>query len=113
MKGIAVFWPWPKVDIPHGWQECDGTNGTPDMRGRMAIGANATYPQGTSGGLLQHGHTGTAQEETDELGSGSDVEGYDTNPQYSLGTVGHCHQLTIDDGGALPPWYAGFWIMKM
>ena len=36
--------------IPKGWQICDGSNYTPDMRGKFAIGANANYPIGSTGG---------------------------------------------------------------
>ena len=37
--GGVVFWPRPVATIPTGWQLCDGTNGTPDMRDRFPIGA--------------------------------------------------------------------------
>lgn len=32
------------------WVLCDGTAGTPDLRGRMLLGADGTYALGTSGG---------------------------------------------------------------
>lgn len=32
------------------WQLCDGTNGSPDMRDRMPIGAGVTYSSGETGG---------------------------------------------------------------
>lgn len=41
-------------NIPDGWQVCDGTNGTPDMRGRVPVVANATYPIGSIGGESTH-----------------------------------------------------------
>ena len=38
------------VTAPAGWQYCDGTNGTPDLRDRFVICSSGTYPAGTSGG---------------------------------------------------------------
>lgn len=36
--------------IPAGWQACDGTNGTPDLRGRFIVGAGGAYAEGATGG---------------------------------------------------------------
>lgn len=36
--------------LPSGWHVCDGTNGTPDMRDLVAIGAGSTYTLGQSVG---------------------------------------------------------------
>ena len=33
-----------------GWHLCDGTNGTPDLRGRFILGASASHAVGTTGG---------------------------------------------------------------
>lgn len=33
-----------------GWHLCDGTNGTPDLRGRFILGASASHSVGTTGG---------------------------------------------------------------
>lgn len=43
MKGIVCLWSGAIVDIPAGWQLCDGTNGTPDLRDKFIIGAGDTY----------------------------------------------------------------------
>lgn len=32
------------------WHLCDGTNGTPDLRGRFILGASASHATGTTGG---------------------------------------------------------------
>lgn len=55
--------------IPSGWQLCDGTNGTPDLRNRFVVGAGGQYDEGNTGGVAQvtltpaqmpaHVHTGT------------------------------------------------------
>jgi len=43
MKGIAVLWGGAIADIPAGWSLCDGTNGTPDYRNKIIIGAGDVY----------------------------------------------------------------------
>jgi microcystin-dependent protein len=37
LKGIIVLWSGLEKDIPIGWILCDGTNGTPDLRGRFIL----------------------------------------------------------------------------
>lgn len=40
------------------WHICDGTNGTPNLRGRFILGASTTYPVGSTGGneYTEHQH---------------------------------------------------------
>ena len=45
--------------LPDGWVECDGTNGTPDLRTRYVIGANPTYTKGTMAGNPYTGKVAT------------------------------------------------------
>lgn len=40
-SGSIVMWGKSIAEIPLGWVLCDGTNGTPDMRNRSPIGADA------------------------------------------------------------------------
>ncbi len=37
------------------WHLCDGTNGTPDLRGRFILGASASHAVGTTGGEEETG----------------------------------------------------------
>lgn len=39
-------------NLPPGWFLCDGTNGTPDLRGRTIFGAGNGFTYGTSGGAI-------------------------------------------------------------
>jgi microcystin-dependent protein len=39
-KGMIILWNGSESNIPQGWAICDGTNGTPDLRGRVAVGLN-------------------------------------------------------------------------
>lgn len=38
--GAIMMWSGAITAIPNGWALCDGTNGTPDLRGRFIVGAS-------------------------------------------------------------------------
>lgn len=56
-RGIITIWNG-RLPPPRGWALCDGTNGTPDLRGKFIVGAginndgtdDTLYPVGSSGG---------------------------------------------------------------
>ena len=48
-QNTAVLWINNKK-IPSGWQICDGSNGTPDLRNRFLVGAGDRYNKGDIGG---------------------------------------------------------------
>lgn len=61
--GTIVDW-WGNLgDIPAGWALCDGTNGTPDLRGRFTRGAGDTgYPTAhDTGGNDTHSPAGLVE----------------------------------------------------
>ncbi len=39
-KGIIVIWNGLSTSVPEGWALCDGTQGTPDLRGKFVLGVN-------------------------------------------------------------------------
>ncbi len=49
------------ITAPQGWALCDGTNGTPDLRGRFVLGANSETGQtlGSFGGSSSPSLSGT------------------------------------------------------
>ncbi len=54
-KGGIIIWSGAANAIPDGWVLCDGTNGTPDLRGRFVLGYDGTtYNAGDSGGEATH-----------------------------------------------------------
>jgi hypothetical protein len=59
--GVILLWSGSIATIPPGWQLCDGTNGTPNLRDRFIVGAGTTYAVGATGGAAQiniaHTHT--------------------------------------------------------
>ena len=49
-SGIIVMWSGTHNNIPKGWNLCDGTNGTPDLRDRFIVGSGNKYSIGDTGG---------------------------------------------------------------
>ncbi|WP_424140021.1 hypothetical protein [Roseomonas chloroacetimidivorans] len=49
-RGMVIMWWGASNQVPAGWQICDGTNGTPDLRDRFIVGAGTSYGVGTAGG---------------------------------------------------------------
>ena len=39
-RGMIMLFNGKDSEVPQGWAICDGTNGTPDLRGRFALGYN-------------------------------------------------------------------------
>lgn len=128
-KGVIVMWSGAVDAVPDSWALCDGTNGTPDLRGRFALGAGSSYAVGSSGG--EEKHTLTANElpvHTHGLPihvSGTNVheltvlEGH----RYDVAGTGHPEtSVRFYPGGPtggnqphnnMPPYYALAYIMKL
>lgn len=69
--GAIIMWSPTAGAVPTGWALCDGTNGTPDLRGRFVIAASTTTPAGSTAGTPDqfkidpngaHTHTGTTDQ---------------------------------------------------
>ena len=110
------------------WHLCDGTNGTPDLRGRFILGASASHATGTTGGEESHSLTPDENAPHDHdatcgkaglhhhtfplfKGSGSDHEGGVSN-SYTTNSHGkgktdddglHAHKITIGTSGKGTP----------
>lgn len=55
--GAIVAYSGLLVDIPDNWDICDGTNGTPDLRGKFIMGVSPDYALFDSGGAYTHEHS--------------------------------------------------------
>jgi hypothetical protein len=55
--GMIVLWYGDLNAPPTGWALCNGTQGTPDMRNRVPIGAGSTYALGATGGATTSAYT--------------------------------------------------------
>lgn len=102
-----IIWSGSVVNIPSGWYLCNGSNGTPDLRGRFVIGAGGSYSVNATGGSSTHNHngyTGYYNLTTDKCEDGDD-ETVASNERVD-------HRHTISNDNHLPPYYALCYIMK-
>ena len=109
-KGMILLWYGPVVLIPTGWQLCDGTNSTPDLRNRFIVGAGDTYNPAATGGAITHTHTGREAGHSHTLSPGGEIAAganfEDTTDILQI-------ELTTDASNGLPPYYALAYIMKL
>ena len=93
--GAIIMWSGPPDSIPSGWVLCNGSNGTPDLRGRFVIGAGGSYGTNSIGGSSSttlttsnmpshtHGFSGTTNsasiQDRYRLLSGTGYMGYSYN----------------------------------
>jgi hypothetical protein len=54
--GAILMWSGILANIPAGWNLCDGTNGTPDLRSKFIKSVAASENPGVTGGNLTHTH---------------------------------------------------------
>ena len=81
VAGMIMMWSGTIATIPSGWLLCDGTSGTPDLRNRFIIGANAD-----DGGAAKTSVTGSAT----QTGGSKDAI-----------VVSHTHTASVTDPGHL------------
>lgn len=60
---LVAIWSGSSRSIPDGWQLCNGTNGSPDLRSRFVMGSNTNTDLNTSGGIREMTLTDTQMPE--------------------------------------------------
>jgi len=125
-KGIVVIWTGTLADVPKGWALCDGTQGTPDLRGRFVLGVN---PSDNKNDLTARPMKTTGGEETvtltiDQMPSHVHKILQETNNSCSCGG-GSCacgglgYVADSKEAGSnkphnnMPPYFALAYIMKL
>lgn len=121
---------WSGGTVPAGWQICNGTNGTPDLRGRFIVGTGTAtgagagptnYTLNARGGAESNAHThdiDPPNTTTSSTGGGEGVAAVHENDGWP---GNHSHTVDIasfTSGGASatdnrPPFYALAYIMRM
>ena len=120
-SGGIIMWSGTAANIPAGWALCDGTNGTPDMRGRFVMGADSINTPGSTGGsnktggttlaeaqmpVHAHGYTFLGNSAGSYMGGTSKYAPMGTSTGTAGGSQPHNHDL-------MPPYYALHFIMKL
>jgi microcystin-dependent protein len=141
--GGIILWSGAVNNVPTGWNLCDGSNGTPDLRNRFVVGAGQTYAVAATGGLAdvtltssqipahQHAYSGTTSAGTGTTAPHTVASSFGGGGGYILGVPvagtsfgpgdhTHAYSGTTDNntggGGShtnLPPYYALAYIMKL
>ena len=99
-KGAIII--WAQAAIPSGWQICDGTNGTVDLRAFFVRGITGAEVPGDSGGTDTHTHTmsGFTAATTHSHGVGTLVTGTPSSTcttstgMQSVASSAHTHTIT-------------------
>ena len=91
--GVIVAY-YSSTNIPNGWALCDGSNSTPDLRGRFILGSNSPSSVGISGG-----------DET--VSSFTIITGPSSN---TLATISSTNIISFNN---MPPYYVLVYIMKI
>jgi hypothetical protein len=128
-KGGIIMWSGTLDSIPSGWQLCDGTNGTPDLRERFVYGCTTGQDPGATGGSTNHSHN--VDPHTHTVNPPPIQTGTSTQNTYALtgpngvATSGHRHIVDIgpfdssssspgtDTQPNMPPYYTLAFIMKL
>jgi len=83
--GVIVMWSGTIATIPSGWYLCDGNNGTPDLRNKFIIAANAD-----DSGVAKTAVTGSATQ------TGGTKDAIVVSHTHTATDSGHTHTTTLD-----------------
>ena len=109
--GAIILWSGTLANIPVGWVLCDGTRGTPDLRGKFVLGADTTHLAHTTGGATSHDHTATTNVAVSETSDSVEIGvGY---PMLAITDVDATADTTINEANHMPPYVALYWIMRL
>ena len=89
-SGTIVMWSGADTAIPVGWRLCDGTNGTPDLRGKFIIGA------GGAGGVAVRATVGanSLSLETNEIAAHSHSGSVQSGGSHNHSVLPHTLSLS-------------------
>jgi len=109
--GMIVFWFGEIVNIPYGWHQCDGTNGTPDLRDKIPVSVGLIFQPGFNFDEYTHRHAALALQHTHQIQAGVQISF--PIPAYSGVSQYNDPQILTDFAEQLPPYYCLTPIMKL
>ncbi len=122
-SGGIIMWSGTAANIPTGWTLCDGTNGTPNLRGRFVMGADSINTPGSTGGSNKTGGTTLAETQIPVHAHGYTAPGYSAQNGGSTTGSGYPFATGSATGAAggsqphnhdlMPLYYALCFIMKL
>lgn len=103
---------WAGATVPTGWRLCDGSGGTPDMRGYFVEVNNLASAGSTAGdnGVTGGSGTTTSGGAHSHQGAASTAAGGASTAHTSGGD--HTHSASVSGGNYTPPYYALAFLMR-
>jgi microcystin-dependent protein len=93
-RGMIVMWGGPIGNIPAGWQLCNGSNGTPDLRDRFVAGAGNSYGVSATGGATSVSlTTNNLPAHAHGFNASMTISGSTGSAQAQLSDPGHSHTI--------------------
>lgn len=119
-SGTILIWSGATNQIPSGYTLCDGTKGTPDLRGRFVLGSSSSYAVGAKGGEATHTLTYSempSHSHSLTVATFNSLSGYPLCPNSPAGENLKTYSTASAGSGAahnnMPPYYALCYIMKL
>jgi len=117
-RGTILIWSGLVANIPTGWQLCNGTNGTPDLRNKFVLAAsqdNGGRPAATTNaGLINEGGNWTHTHFVDishDHGFGSATAQAGSDYSWYQDPLSSVPETDIQDNA--PPFYVLAYIQKL
>lgn len=88
--GSIIMWYGNSTNVPAGWQICDGTNGTPDLRDQFIVGASSDYNQQNPASIVAGVSTSSGGQASLQLPQHT----HDLLNTDALGIPDHIHSIT-------------------
>lgn len=107
ITGAIAIWSGSVVNIPTGWQICDGTNGTPNLQDKFIRGWDTSIAIGSTGGTTNRNHTHT----TDQQGSHSHALSGGSHSHSTVASSSFSGGGSWDTGNDMlsyPPFYSTY-----
>lgn len=110
VENIIVLWFGSLASIPVGFALCDGTQGTPDLRNNIPIGAGDSFAVDDVGGSIVHNHDFTSDDHDHQPGPGALQVG---GPGFLTVSSDDPAAGTVNPTGTFPPFKSLAYIMEL